>query len=203
MADQLEAYAKDLEVVARLQAEYNTQFPASLAYIYIVVTMVLCIAKPRLGFVLLVGSIIIRFQDRVGALQAFPIFLILTLCLILGMAANKAVLTKPDPGIDKAVLYFFCFVAFGLLIQAPGDLIRNIYMLWSSAMFYFFATRLVSAEEDLRRLTIFIAICCTALCLEAVVATWSTPDTSVFFAGGGDPRDCRAWDITAMRMSLA
>ncbi len=181
----LDVYYAELLEEARLQAEYNAAFPTPVAYIYILLTMVLCIAKPRLGFVLLVGSVILRFQDRVAALQTFPMFLALTLCLMLGMVANKKQVVKPNLSIDRPMLYFLGFVAFGLLWQNPGDLIRNTYMLWSSIMFYYFATRLIETEEELRRVTLFIALCCTILGVEALVAVWDNPEVSPFYGGGG------------------
>lgn len=181
----LEVYYANLQEEARLQAEYNAAFPTPVAYIYIVLTMVLCIAKPRLGFVLVVGSVLLRFQDRVEALQTFPMFLALTLCLMLGMVLNKKDVLKPQISIDKPMLYFLLFVAFGLLFMAPGTLIRNVYVLWSSMMFYYFATRLVTNEDELRRVTLFIALCCTLLGVEALVAVMGDPEVSAFYGGGG------------------
>lgn len=181
----LDVYYANLQAEARLQAEYLANFPSFIAYGYILLTMLLCIAKPRLGFVFLVGSVLLRFQDRVEALQSFPMFLALTLCLVLGMFANKHQVVKPQLSIDKPILYFLGFAAFGLLFMSPGTLIRNIYVLWSSMMFYYFATRLIETEDELRRVTLFIALCCTILGVEALVAVWDDPDISAFYGGGG------------------
>lgn len=183
-----EQLIKEIARVNRLSGEYFASFPDYVAYTYILLTVVFCIAKPRVGFMLFVGSTLIRFQDRVAALQSFPVFLVFMASLVLGMAANQNKLEKPNLKQDKMVLLFFGLAAFGLLVMAPAELIRSIYVLFSSLMFYFFATRLIGSVYELQRFVLFLAAVSTAIGAEVALDVYGNPEESIFYSFGASDR---------------
>lgn len=186
--DQLEAYYQDVARIAKLQADYNAAFPSGMAYAYIAITAILNVVNPRLGFVAVVGNLVLRFQDRVPSLQHFPIFQVFATTLFLGMFFNRSKIVKTQLPTDKSMLIFFGIASVGLLLIAPGMFIKSTFFLLSGMMFYFFATRLIGTEQELRRLTLFVAVCCTILGVEALVAVWDEPEFTPFYLGGGRVR---------------
>ena len=184
-SDQIAINRHDIKIAAELAAQYNQSFPAWVAYGYMSVTSLLCILKPRLGFVLVVGNALLRFQDRVPALSSFPIFQMFMAALFLGMLMNKKQIVKTDLSIDKAMLSFLGIAIIGLLYQEPSGLKAHLTVLISSMLYYFFATRLIGTEKELRQLLLLMTTCAALLGSEALINTWNHPPLSPFYLGGG------------------
>jgi O-antigen ligase len=187
----LEEYWERLRRSRQLFEEYNANFPTELGLGFGAVGIILALLRPKLSFYMFVVNAIIKLNDRVD----FPIPLISVwiLLLFVGYKLNPPVpAIKGSPpeamtmaSIDKKMWIFFIYCLFTLLLNAPGDLSMQGRLIATSIMYYYFCTRFIRTAQDMRVVTVLIALSAVGLGYEALVAVQDSPKVSPFYSNGG------------------
>lgn len=135
---------------------------------FYIVSFIVSIFNPFLGFVGLTSSILIRFQDRYPEIAAMKPFTLLLIGMMLGCFINRDRLSKLSWKQDRFLVYLLLVSMMGLLLKAPGELIWQTWEFSCALAFYFFATRLL--QKDIHFIVLFSAmsLCILYMAYEAI-----------------------------------
>ncbi|TQV88884.1 O-antigen ligase family protein [Aliikangiella coralliicola] len=157
------------------------------AYAFYFFTFILSIVRPVWGFVGLVVSVLIRFQDRFPGIASIKPFTLLFLGMVIGCFVHKDKLIQSDWKQDKLLLVMLGVSFFGLILLEPGDLIGETWQFISSLAFYFFASRLLTEKKHYYVLFSAMSLCIAYMGYEAIESVTNFPETTPYI----DPRSGR------------
>lgn len=149
---------------------------------FVVIALLFSFINLNTAFALLNVSILYRFQDRYDL--GFPIFLLLVVCLLIGLFLNRDKLSTKVFAQDKYIIYLLVFSVVGLLIMEPSAVMSETREYISSLFFYYLATRLVTDVNRLKVHILAISIITMYLGFEAYQSTLLDPE-SMFWTRDG------------------
>jgi putative inorganic carbon (HCO3(-)) transporter len=141
----------------------------SIAIAYYISCIIASFINPLWGFIGLIGVILLRFPDRYHQLTAYPTTIVImafVLISTLGYVKNNQIECNYKQ--DKYILTFIAIVAFGLLLRSPSDFIKELSILLTSVLFYYFTTRLIRNTKQLLSVLLWTCFFILLLAIEAV-----------------------------------
>jgi len=117
-----------------------------MAFTYIISTMIIALISPFWGLVALIGSVLIRFQDRYPIINSIPTFLLMSLAVALGCVLHRNKLGNTTYAPDIHWKRFLGWLIIGLIIMAPAAIISDLNLVISSLLIYYFCSRTLNSE---------------------------------------------------------
>jgi len=149
-------------------------------YSFYIGGFIVSIINPFWGLVILVFSVLIRFQDRFAEIAAIKPFSILLLGMAIGCFVHRDKLAWRPWKQDKLLLALLVVSIIGLLIQSRSDLLSETWAFLSALAFYFFATRIL--QQPRQFVILFAVMSCSIIFLayEVIQDVLANPDTTPF-----------------------
>ncbi|MBV1880908.1 MAG: O-antigen ligase family protein [Pseudomonadales bacterium] len=147
---------------------------------FYIISFIVSLFSPFMGFVGLVCSLLIRFQDRYPDLVAMKPFTLLFLGLLLGCYMNRDSLANANWKQDKLLFYLLLVSVFGLLLRSPSSLVWETWQFICSLGLYFFASRLLKKEIHFIVLFFAMALSISYMAYEAIQSVEMNPLNTPF-----------------------
>lgn len=144
--------------------------PVSVGYVYLGASVLLCILRPKLGFLLIVGSFFFRFQDRLPPLAQFPIFFMQLGALAVGIGMAHQQLNLQLARVDKWLLGFAAISSVGVLLRHQDQFVGEMTSYISSLAVFFASRWLITTKAELHRVMWVMAAAISCLAFEAFYA---------------------------------
>jgi hypothetical protein len=179
--------------IQRLMIECNflDWLPVSAGYVYLAASVLLCLLRPKVGFVFIVFSLFFRFQDRLPEFSQFPGFLMQLAALAVGIGVAHQQLDLRLARVDKWLLGFAAVSSMGVLLRHTDQLIAETSVYMSSLVIFFGCRWLITTKAELQRVMLVTALAIGCLGFEAFYAVNLQQDPHPFWLQGsadGKPR---------------
>lgn len=152
----------------------------SYVYGFYFLSFVTSLVKPFWGFVGLIISVLIRFQDRFPEIATIKPFTLLLFGVLIGCAIHREELVSRSWKQDKLMVAMLLISMFGLVLLSPGSLIGETWQFISSIAFYFLASRLMSEKKHFYIMFTAMSCCIAYLGYEAIVSVNQFPETTPY-----------------------
>ena len=159
-----------------------------IAVTYIISTIIIALVSPFYGLVLVIGSILIRFQDRFEVLNSQPTYVYMCLACIVGFIIHKDKLSKKTFWPDKHWIRFVGWVTLGLILMAPFTLIAQLKFLFSSIILYYFATRCLDSIPKFQIMFAVVIAISVSLGYEATSSYLTDPNSPFAYMPNPDEK---------------
>lgn len=155
---------------AMIERDFLAWLPLQVGYGFLFVSVILCVAKPRVGFLFLVFSLFFRFQDRLPEFALLPGFVLQLAALLVGITFYRRQLPIRLARVDKWLLAFAAVSSVGVLLRHTSQFISEIISYTSSLLMFFITCWLITDKTDLRRVMLVMALAISCVGFEAFYA---------------------------------
>lgn len=139
-----------------------------LPLFFYITVFLLSLVRPYWGFVGLVCSLLIRFQDRYPGIVVIKPFALLLAGLLIGCFIHRDKISLNRWKIDKLMVALLIIAIFGLLIVERSALISETWNLATVLLMYFFASRLLNERWQFFTIFFVMALCVSYMAYEAI-----------------------------------